>query len=157
MEWRSHGTPRSMELRPRRLVEAKGISRAGLATMHDSSRPNDFERSDANPRLISSLAIGIASFLIAVPFIVFAAYSDAPHLGRIQTNLPQPPSPRLQVQPKAAADRLHAREHTLLNEYDWADRAHEIVRIPVEQAMRLISERGLKGWPSLTTGEQAPR
>ena len=146
-----------MELRPRRLVEAKGISRAGLTTMHDSSRPNDVERSDANPRLISALAIGVASFLVAVPFIVFAGYSDAPHLGAIPSNLPQPPAPRLQVEPKLTAERLHARERTLLNEYTWADRAHEIVRIPVERAMRLISERGLKGWPSPTTGDQAPR
>jgi len=124
--------------------------------MHDSSGPNDFEKSDADPRLISALAIGIAAFLLAVPFLVNGGYPDASHLGRIPGDLPQPPAPRLQIEPKRSAERLHMRERTLLTGYDWADRAHMVVRIPIERAMSLISQRGLNGWPS-STGEQAPR
>ncbi len=129
----------------------------GLATMHDSLRPNDFERSDANPRLIGALAIGITAFLLAVPFLVLSGYPDASGHGRIPDNLPQPPAPRLQVAPKLTAEHLHAREQTQLNEYGWTDRDHQVVRIPIKRAMRLLSERGLNGWPSLSTGNQAPR
>ncbi len=125
--------------------------------MHDASRPDGFEKSDADPRLISALAAGIALFLLAVPFLVLAGYPDAARLGRISGNLPQPPAPQLQVAPKATAERLHAREEKALTEYSWADRAHELVRVPIERAMHLISERGLNGWPSSTTGDQAPR
>ena len=61
--------------------------------MQDVSRPHDFERSDADPRLIGALALGIAVFLVGVPFLVLISYPDAHRLGRIPDNLPQPPAP----------------------------------------------------------------
>jgi hypothetical protein len=127
--------------------------------MHDASRPDGFEKSDADPRLISALAVGIAFFLLVVPFLVLAGYPDAPHLGRISGNLPQPqpPAPRLQVAPKLTAERLHVQEEKALTQYSWADRAHGLVRVPIKRAMHLIGERGLNGWPSSTAGDQAPR
>jgi hypothetical protein len=120
--------------------------------MDDSSdgspRPNAFERSDVDPRLLGALAIGVAIFLLAAPFLIVAGYPDASSLGQIPGNLPQPPPPRLQVAPWLTADRLHADEHKLLNSYSWIDPGRNVVSIPIERAMRLISERGLTGWPS---------
>src|SRR3954465_12091505 len=62
--------------------ESRGISlRTEFATMDGSSdespRPNAFERSDADPRLLSALAIGVAIFLLAAPFLIVAGYPDA--------------------------------------------------------------------------------
>jgi hypothetical protein len=123
--------------------------------MDDSPRPNAFERSDADPRLLSALAIGIAVFLAVAPFLIVAGYPDAASLGRIPGDLPQPPQPRLQVAPRVTADRLHADERKRLDGYGWVDRAHGVVSVPMERAMRLISERGLTGWPSASN--QPPR
>jgi hypothetical protein len=38
---------------------------------------------------------------------------------------------------------LHAREDLLLEHYSWIDRSQGKVRIPIDQAMQLIAERGL--------------
>jgi hypothetical protein len=54
------------------------------------------------------------------------------------------PTPRLQLDDgnQEIAD-LHAKEDLLLNNYSWADPSHTKVRIPIEQAMALIAQRGL--------------
>jgi hypothetical protein len=56
---------------------------------------------------------------------------------------------------------LHAREDLLLNNYSWVDQSKGTVRIPIEQAMQLIAQRGLPVAPSVETpkpmtGESAP-
>lgn len=116
--------------------------------MDNASRPDNFERSDADPRLISALAIGVALFLVAVPLLVLAAYRDAPRLGRIPDNLPQPPAPQLQIRPQADLERLRAKENARLSTFGWADSDKKNVRIPIERAMRLLAEKGIGGWPS---------
>jgi hypothetical protein len=116
--------------------------------MDDISRPDNFERSDADPGLIGALASGVAVFLIAVPLLVVAFYREALHLGRIPDTLPQPPAPRLQVNPAADLERLRAEESENLGTFGWADRDRTSVRIPIERAMKLLSEKGIDGWPS---------
>src|SRR5690349_232112 len=113
-----------MELLLDRSVERPGpISCSRQAgTMHDVSRPRDFERSDADPRLISALALGVGAFLLATPFLLQALYPDARHLGRIPDALPQPPPPRLQLAPQTDLDRLRAGEARQLNGLEWVDR-----------------------------------
>jgi len=116
--------------------------------MQDQSHPNAVERSDADPRLLSALALGVAAFLIAAPFLIWAIYPSAPQLGRIPVNLPQPPAPLLQTAPKGDLERLRASEDRQLNSFGWVDRDKQIGRIPIEDAIKLLSERGLDGWPS---------
>jgi len=115
--------------------------------LHDVSRPHGFERTDADPRLIGLLALGVAVFLAGVPLLVLISYPDASRLGRLPDILSQPPAPRLQVTPKADLDRLHAIENTQLGTYGWVDREKSIARIPIDRAVELLSERGLAGWP----------
>jgi hypothetical protein len=64
------------------------------------------------------------------------------------------PTPRLQLDDgnQEIAD-LHAKEDLLLNNYSWADESKGTVRIPIEQAMALIAERGL---PVAAAVESAP-
>ncbi|MGC2621285.1 MAG: hypothetical protein WA414_19735 [Acidobacteriaceae bacterium] len=54
------------------------------------------------------------------------------------------PTPRLETDDgnQDLAD-LHAREDLLLNYYSWINRGQGTVRIPIEQAMQLIAQRGL--------------
>jgi hypothetical protein len=119
-----------------------------IGTMNDVPRPNDYERSDADPRLIGALAMGVAAFLIATPFVLLTVYPDSDRLGGVPATLPQPPAPRLQIDPKQDLDRLHADEQGRLTTYGWADRERGLAHMPIERAMELLAERGTDGWPS---------
>jgi hypothetical protein len=72
------------------------------------------------------------------------------------------PTPRLLTDDgdQDVAD-MHAREDLLLSNYSWVDQSKGTVRIPIEQAMQLIAQRGLPVAPAVTiqapmTGEVAP-
>jgi hypothetical protein len=54
-----------------------------------------------------------------------------------------PPEPRLQTAPREDLRELRASEDELLSTYGWVDRNAGIVRIPINEAMRLTLERGL--------------
>lgn len=115
--------------------------------MNDITHPNDYERSDADPRLIAALALGVVAFLIVTPFALLAVYPGADQLGAPPAERPLPPQPRLQVRPKADLDVLRAMEWERLISFGWVDRDRKIVRIPIERAMGLLTKRGLPEWP----------
>ncbi len=53
------------------------------------------------------------------------------------------PQPREQVSPHADLEAFRAREQADLESYGWIDRKSGVVRIPIERAMELISQRDL--------------
>jgi len=59
-----------------------------------------------------------------------------------------PPEPRLQTTPRQDLEDLRAQEDQVLNGYRWVDRNAGIVRIPIEEAMRLTLQRGLPARPA---------
>ena len=65
------------------------------------------------------------------------------------------PTPRLQTDDgnKDLAN-LHAREDLLLDHYSWVDDSHTKVRIPIERAMELVAQRGLKVAPQPAENEK---
>jgi hypothetical protein len=66
----------------------------------------------------------------------FPAESPEVHLNQVV-------GARLQVSPVQEMEQVRAGEETLLNSYDWIDRPHGIVRIPIAQAMELVVRDGL--------------
>ena len=54
-----------------------------------------------------------------------------------------PPEPRLQVSPRRDLQAILAAQEAILRSYGWVDRQAGIVRIPIERAMQLLTERGL--------------
>jgi hypothetical protein len=54
-----------------------------------------------------------------------------------------PPEPRLQTDPRDDLANLRRAEEEVLQSYAWIDRNADVVRIPIEQAMKLTAERGL--------------
>jgi hypothetical protein len=54
-----------------------------------------------------------------------------------------PPTPRFQENPQQELQELFARQKALLEGYSWANKEAGVVRIPIEDAMRLVVERGL--------------
>jgi hypothetical protein len=124
--------------------------------MSDVSRPRDYEKADADPRLVGALALGLAIFLLLTPFMLMVLYPDAPDLGGIPSSQP-PPAPRLQVDPRADLDALRVAERHQLTTYGWVNRERRVAHIPIEQAMQLLSERGLPGWPQASNPPPPPR
>jgi hypothetical protein len=73
------------------------------------------------------------------------------------------PTPRLELDDgNQDLTELHGREDLLLNHYTWVDKPGGAVRIPIEQAMELIAQRGLPVAPQpqhqgLMTGDAEPQ
>jgi hypothetical protein len=72
------------------------------------------------------------------------------------------PQPRLQMDDGNfdVAD-LHAREDILLDNYTWIDESKGTVRIPIDQAMQIVAQKGLPVAPAseeqpLMTGDSKP-
>jgi hypothetical protein len=54
-----------------------------------------------------------------------------------------PPEPRLQTAPRQDLRDLRAAEDAVLDSYAWVDKNAGIVRIPIDEAIRLTLQRGL--------------
>ena len=54
-----------------------------------------------------------------------------------------PPGPRLQTNPRDDMRELRARDEEILTSYGWVDKNAGIVRIPIDEAMKLVVQRGL--------------
>jgi hypothetical protein len=109
------------------------------------------EESDVNVRAIfGSGAALLAMTLVALLgvwwlFDVFATSESgtAPKapLAVGQTRIP--PQPRLQVAPREDLRMFRAQEDARLHSYEWVIREAGVVRIPIDEAIRLTLERGL--------------
>ena len=90
--------------------------------------------------LVTSLSVITMGVLWAFPL---------PTLDRT-LNLPLPlyPAPRLQPSPRQEMQRFLAEEMQQLGNYGWIDKAHGIVRIPIDAAMAEIAQGGIPDWPA---------
>jgi hypothetical protein len=64
--------------------------------------------------------------------------------------------PELQTAPRLDLAALRRREDAELARLGWVDRAAGIARIPIEDAMRIIAQRGLPRWgqPAVETADE---
>ncbi|HEV8713061.1 MAG TPA: hypothetical protein VGX03_09560 [Candidatus Binatia bacterium] len=95
--------------------------------------------------LVSALVISLLIWWLFNSFAARAARSDRPlpTLAPRATGEPVPPEPRLQVSPSQDLREMRAAEDAILNSYGWADQPTGVVRVPVEQAMQVLAQRGL--------------
>jgi hypothetical protein len=125
---------------------------AGHTGEHDSDVHH--EASDVNIRAIFTFVIALLVVTAATYAVVWGVfvYLDR-SIGREVSGRVYPlavgqadrlpPEPRLQTTPRADLGDLREGERQLLESYSWVDRNAGVVRIPLEQAMRLTIERGL--------------
>jgi hypothetical protein len=110
----------------------------------------EYEPRDVNVRTVLKAGIvlaGITLFGVLASLAVFALFgrqgarSDVapPPLAYEPGRLP--PEPRLQSAPLRDIDELRAQETQRLSAYGWVDEPAGVVRIPIEEAMRLYAER----------------
>jgi hypothetical protein len=111
-----------------------------------------YEQTDVRPGAIVRFAIGlvvviaVASVALLGLFAVLAKQQrrhdpPPPPLARPTGELP--PLPRLQVSPLQDLEQVRAQEEDELNSYGWVDPRAGIVHIPVDEAIRIVAQRGL--------------
>lgn len=72
------------------------------------------------------------------------AADDPPPSPLVQANVPwEPPGPALQEYPPVTdIETFRAHQEAWATSYGWVDEEAEVVRIPVEEALRVLEERG---------------
>jgi len=70
-------------------------------------------------------------------------------IERIQGTYSVKDGPRLQVDDERDLNEMHRMEEPKLTEYMWVNKQQGVVQIPVDQAMKVIVQRGLPNVPSL--------
>jgi hypothetical protein len=111
------------------------------------------ERSDVNVKAILGVGAGLAGITLALAGVVWLlvvflsnrAADTAPMEFPLAASHEQrlPPEPRLQTNPREDLAALRQSEERLLRSYGWVDKDAGVVRIPIDEAMKLTLERGL--------------
>jgi len=111
-----------------------------------------FEKSDARPSAILRFLLWLLFGTIAVfilmrwMFVGLAAYEERQQPPPPIMNAggtPEAPLPRLQARPVEELARYRAEQQKILHGYGWMDQQKGIVHIDIDDAMRLVAERGL--------------
>ena len=111
------------------------------------------EASDVNFRGVLGFAVGLVAVAAAIHLMVWVLfqYFAGREAARVTPQYPLaaglerrvPPEPRLQTNPRGDLAELRAREEEVLYHYGWVDKHAGIVRIPIEEAMKITLQRGL--------------
>ena len=125
-----------------------------------------YEKQDADTRAIVRAGIGLAlATLVASALVLFffrwlaerEARRDAPPppMARAEPGR-LPPGPRLQTLPAQDLAAVRAEEDRTLSTYGWVDEGARTVRIPIDEAMRLLAERGEAPLPRVSPSATPP-
>ena len=111
------------------------------------------EESDVNVRGVLGFAAGLLVTAVLIQFMVWLlfVYFSGREAARVVPQYPLaageqtrvPPEPRLQTNPREDLRALRAREDAVLNSYGWVDKTAGVVRIPIDEAIKLTVQRGL--------------
>jgi len=122
--------------------------------VHDERNPAvHHEETDVDLRAILAFGAGLVAVAIAVHILIWLLFRffDAQAARRDVVEYPLaaeqadrlPPEPRLQTNPRQDLQDLRTQETDTLTTYGWVDRNNGVVRIPIDDAMKLVVQRGL--------------
>jgi hypothetical protein len=104
-----------------------------------------FEPTDWSLAPIGGIYIGLLVLLVISCFVLIVAYPTS--LRDVSRTLRvNPPGPRLQTDPASDLRQFRAEEENRLNTYYWIDKQKDIVHIPIEQAMKKLTQTGIDGF-----------
>ena len=113
-----------------------------------SLNPARHEPTDVTERFIwVGVPLLVASVLV-LALLVLWLYPGVTIDRTIQQPLPNYPNPQLQPNPREDMTKFHNEEMRWLNGTGWIDKAHGVAHIPISDAMRLIAQEGIQGWPA---------
>lgn len=130
-----------------------------------------YEKEDINERSTFWFGFWILALMVGVSFLVKPLYNllvargvetqtPAAYVAETDPEALRPPAPRLQARPEVELAEFQAQEDAILGSYDWVEKDRGVVRIPVEEAMRIVAERGMPTFPTLSddaeSEEEAP-
>src|SRR6202522_771193 len=121
----------------------------------DLSKPeNRFDHSEVSYTALSKFAIGLILTAIFCAGLVLGIFQYLLHreggvpASRIESPAQDarqlPPEPRLEETPATDLQEMRAAEDQVLHNYRWLDQTNGIVRLPIDRAMDLIAQRGLR-------------
>jgi hypothetical protein len=119
------------------------------------------EERDINVWAIGKVGIGlilttIASILIVLGIFRFleVQYAAQPPAqpALVQDARQLPPEPRLVPNESATLQEVRTAEDQILNGYSWADQQHTLVKIPINQAIDKVLQKGLPSRAPANTG-----
>ena len=104
------------------------------------------------------IALSLAAMKLTFDYFARREARDQPPPSTLAARAPDqlPPEPRLQQNPLLDLVDLRAEEARQLTSYGWVDRARGIVRIPVQDAMRIAVQRGLPHRDGVLGGAAPP-
>ena len=119
-----------------------------------ASTPADaeYEHTDINPAIAGTfalwlgLALLISGALVYGTFWLFESWEETASREAVRFPmavgvLKEPPTPRLQTQPFKDVYQLRQAQLDKLHSYGWVDQSAGVVHIPIDEAMRIVSER----------------
>ncbi|MBS0531370.1 MAG: hypothetical protein JSS22_18570 [Proteobacteria bacterium] len=109
----------------------------------------DYERTDIASTGVAWIAAGLALFVLLTPLLMPLIFPQSmQHHSPVAAPAMSGDAPRLELTPRENLQRFRQSEKQLTETYGWSDREHGLVRIPVAQAMKILLNKGLPGWPS---------
>jgi hypothetical protein len=125
------------------------------ADLEYASTPADaeYEHTDIDPGIASRFAVWLAIAMVISGGIVYGTFwffeGRQQAYDRASQTFPlaagqakEPPLPRLQTQPFKDVYELKSAQLERLTSYGWVDQNAGIVHIPIDDAMRIVAERG---------------
>ena len=113
----------------------------------------EYEHTDIDPGIAGKFAVWLAIAMVISGGIVYGTFwlFEGREQSWNQQNqqyplavgqVKEPPTPRLQTQPFKDVYQLRQGENERLTGYGWVDQGTGVVHIPINDAMRIVSEGG---------------
>jgi hypothetical protein len=126
---------------------------------HDVPGLGGYEKTDAHagPTYRAGLTILGVMFLTAlvvVPMYRFLGRREAQEqepaasILKPDAGAPAPAFPRLVTSEPAVLAEFRAQEDAFLTSYGWVEKDKGIARMPIDEAMKIVAERGLPTFPA---------
>jgi len=137
-------------------------------TQHEHNPELDFEHQDLSPSGVYAFLTGLALAGVLIYFVLWGLYryldsyqrshqppqnplvqSEADTRNVAPWTIQKFPQPRLEKNERVEINDFRLKEEQTLNSYGWIDQKAGVVRIPIHQAMQLITQRGLPTTPKV--------
>jgi hypothetical protein len=113
----------------------------------------EYEHTDIDPGIAGRFALWLSVAMMLSGGIVYGTFwlfegrsqgwsQEAQRFPLAAGQTKEPPTPRLQTQPFKDVWQLKEGQLEKLRSYGWVDQSTGVVHIPIDEAMRLVVERG---------------
>lgn len=104
-------------------------------------------------------AVLVCIVILVWMFDIFLAQAEEqqPPPNPLAAEREPPPKPHLQTSSASDLQKLRAAEETQLNSAGWISEREGIVHIPIEQAIKIVAEKGVPNWPPAKAEDDASK